>query len=57
MITPEEFAKAMLDIRDKCGKDVEQCHSLMDELMCSVLKENGYEVGVFIFEHTDKWYS
>lgn len=57
MATPEEFAKTMLDIRDKCGKDVEQCHSLMDELMCSVLKENGYEVGVFIFEHADKWYS
>lgn len=57
MITPEEFAKEMLNIRDLHKDDPEGCHDVMDKLMCSVLKENGYEVGVFIFEHTDKWYS
>ena len=56
MMSPEEFAKKMQEIAEECGGDCEASHSTMDDLMCQVLRELGYDEGVEIFEDTEKWY-
>ena len=58
IITPDEFAKVMKEIRDEYGEhDEEVMHVLMDELMCKVLKQFGYDEGVTIFDDAHKWYA
>ena len=54
-MTPEEFAKEMKNIQEKC--DTEDGHIAMDDLMCKVLCQLGYEEGIKIFVNTGKWYS
>ena len=56
-VTPEDFAKRMIKLKERCGHDPEYCHSKMDHLMCSVLNQLGYEHGVKVFEDTEKWYA
>jgi len=55
MITPEEFAQRMRDIA-RMG-DEESAHSQADDLLCEVLKQHGYGVGVEIFQNMPKWYA
>lgn len=57
-MTPEEFAKAMKEIRDEeVHGDTESCHGRADDLLCSVLRELGYGEGVEHFEDMGKWYA
>ena len=56
MLTAEEFATKMQEIKDKYGADRETVHVKMDNLMCELLKELGYGKGVEIFNNTDMWY-
>lgn len=60
--TPEEFANKMHDIPkllDSLGMpwDAEDSHRLADDYMCDLLRELGYEEGVYIFENMNKWYA
>lgn len=55
-MTPEEFKLKMQTILTKYD-DPESVHFKMDELMCEVLTELGYNDGVKVFENTEKWYS
>lgn len=54
---PQEFCNEMRRIKNEYRSDWEKRHFLMDELMCKVLKELGYEEGVILYEITAKWYS
>lgn len=54
-MTPEEFAEAMKEIAE--GNDPECVHSYMDDLMCQLLDDLGYEEGVNIFLDAEKWYA
>ena len=54
-MTPEEFAEAMKEIAE--SDDPECAHSYMDDLMCQLLDDLGYEEGVKIFLDAEKWYA
>ena len=60
MMTPNEFAEAMRaaheGFHDFLGDDMASRHMHMDNLMCELLTDLGYEEGVKIFEFTCKWY-
>ena len=56
-MSPENFEMKMKEFVDKHGHDRDALHSAMDDLMCQVLKEHGYNAGVEIFENSDIWYS
>lgn len=56
MITPAEFEDEMKRISNS-GSGQEINHIAADELMCKVLEENGYSVGVKVFKDMSKWYS
>lgn len=60
-MTPEMFTdkmKAIInDSKNEIVFDEEVAHARMDDLMCEVLVELGYEEGVRIFEETSKYYS
>ena len=56
MISPKEFAEEMKRIAEK-DTDEEMCHIEMDDYMCDVLRQLGFEEGVAIFEDTPKWYA
>lgn len=56
-MTPEKFRDIMIDIKNDYNLDTEVAHIEMDELMCKVLIELGYDEGVEIFRTTDKWYA
>ena len=56
-MSPEEFEKEMNIIRERCKNDPERFHSHADELMCNLLRANGFGAGVDIFEKTKKWYA
>ena len=60
MITPKEFADRMnkiLKVNKKEGSDKEMNHSHADNLLCEVLKEQGFEKGVKFFLELDIWYA
>lgn len=57
MITPEDFKVEMKKIARKLHHDKEVMHVEMDDLMCKVLKELGYNEGVKIFSKQEKWYA
>jgi hypothetical protein len=54
-MTPDEFADKMQEI--DTDRDIESGHVKADELMCSLLKELGYDKGVEIFNKMVKWYA
>jgi hypothetical protein len=61
-MTPEEFAKEMMDIRkkyidDREWPDREYAHEDMDFAMEKLLESLGYGEGVAIFDDTYKWYA
>jgi hypothetical protein len=56
MISPKEFADEMRRIAEK-NTDEEMCHIEMDDYICDVLRQLGFEEGVAIFEDTPKWYA
>ena len=62
-MTPEEFYLEMVtliseDTPDGCSDpNPEMLHIHMDDLICDLLKELGYEKGVGVFERAPKWYS
>ena len=55
-MTPEQFRDRMKQISDECGWDAERAHGDMDDLMCDVLSELGYQEGVAIFYAQNKLY-
>ena len=55
MLTPAKFEDEMKKLLDT--KDLELRHKAADRLMCKALSDNGYEVGVKVFEEMEKWYS
>lgn len=60
-MTPEEFAEQMRHIVERSDKpdgiEMEMRHIAMDDAMCDLLTELGYEDGVKIFLDTSKWYA
>ncbi len=56
-ITPEEFYKQMKELHEKFGEDEEVAHSMMDDMICKVLMELGYQEGVDVFRNQAKWYA
>lgn len=59
-MTPEEFKQAMADAYHKYYEnddDEELVHSVMDDIMCILLKDLGYGEGIDIFEETPKGYA
>ena len=56
-MTPKEFFVKMQTIVDEFYSDLEVLHSKMDDLMCEVLMELGYDDGVHVFNNADKWYA
>ena len=56
-MTPEEFEKEMIVIRETNGDSPERFHYEADKLMCKILYQLGYGNGVKIFEDNEKWYS
>jgi len=56
-MSPEEFTEKMLAINETHGCDIEESHCMADDLMCDLLKELGYDGGVFVFDTMDKWYA
>lgn len=55
MITPAEFEDEMRKLSNDF--DQEHKHRKADELMCEILNQFGYSVGVEIFNNMNKWYS
>ena len=56
-MSPKEFLDAMQTIAQYNESDPDGSHSEADDLMCRVLKQLGYGVGVSVFENMDKEYS
>ncbi len=55
LYTPQEFAQAMNELVE--NRDIEERHEAMDDLMCELLRELGYEEGIDIYESTSKYYA
>lgn len=53
----DEFEAKMADIFANPNTDIEEKHIQADDLMCEVLKNLGYELGIEIFENAQKWYA
>lgn len=51
----DEFAEEMRTAAK--NTDPETSHSTMDDIMCGILCEIGYEEAVAIFDDTPKWYA
>ena len=56
-LTPGEFASRMGELAERYKDDDELCHVYMDELMCKVLREHGFDKGVDVFDESPKWYA
>lgn len=52
----DEFNKKMKYISENQWR-TEDAHIEMDNVMCNTLRKLGFEKGIDIFEHTEKWYS
>lgn len=55
-MTPKEFSSRMEYIKNLYPYDDEARHIDMDNLLCEVLCDLGYEEGVKIFNATEKYY-
>ena len=53
--TADELAEDMRTVAK--DKDKEISHRAMDDIMCGILCEIGYEEAVAIFDNTPKWYA
>jgi len=56
-ISPRAFANIMERLHDSLAHDTETQHYVMDQIICEVLIDLGYEEGVRIFKDTKKWYA
>ena len=59
-MTPEQFKRAMQHLHTEYlldENDPERFHGKADDLMCKVLKKQGYTAGIEIFEASEKWYA
>lgn len=56
VITPEKFAKEMIQAKTAHGHDPEVCHCVMDEILCKTLCKLGYDHGVKAFNDSEKYY-
>lgn len=56
-MTPHEFWESMYEIKINPDLYEETRHIMMDDIMCSLLRELGYGEGVDVFEDTGKWYA
>lgn len=52
----DEFNEKMKHISENQWR-TEDAHIEMDDVMCDTLRKFGFEKGIDIFEHTEKWYS
>lgn len=52
----DEFNKKMKYISENQWH-TEDAHIEMDDVMCDTLRKLGFEKGIDIFEHTERWYS
>ena len=52
-----KYIKEMNDIKSAYGWDEEMAHVKMDDCLCALLKELGFEEIVEIFESQAKWYA
>ena len=53
-MTPKEFENKMESLK---SRDCETAHERMDDVMCGILIELGYEDGVKKFNEQTKWYA
>ncbi len=53
----DAFTTEMQKAYQKYGDDEEIAHSMMDGIMCEILKKLGFAKGVEIFNETPKWYA
>lgn len=56
-LTPAEFLGQMTKIVLEYGHDEEVAHLRMDELICRVLREQGFDAGVRVFDQQSKHYA
>ena len=59
-LTPEEFMNKMIELYKTYiveKDDEELAHGYMDDLICDLLINLGYEDGIKVFYATPKWYS
>lgn len=61
-MTPEEFANKMREIVKECEErkgqnDAEIIHEALDDCMCDLLRELGYDEGVDFFLAQERWYA
>lgn len=54
---PMVFEAKMKAIVDDKNMDFEQAHIAMDNLMCELLENLGYEAGIKVFKEATKYYS
>lgn len=54
-ITPAEFQDEMNRLAE--DDDTEMRHAFADEMMCKILCQFGYEIGVGLFKKMEKWYA
>lgn len=56
-MTPEEFEKEMIRIREAFADDIENLHIEQDVLMAALLYSLGYEKGIDVYKNSPAWYS
>lgn len=56
-MTPEEFEKEMIRIREAFADDIESLHIEQDALIAALLHSLGYEKGIEIYVNSPAWYS
>lgn len=57
LLNPEDFKEEMKKLKEGWEYNKEDCHTMMDILLCKTLEKLGYGEGIKIFEDTGKWYS
>lgn len=57
MITPETAADMMRLLLERNAEDEEDSHIDADELLCTILIEQGFEEAVALFKKMRKWYA
>lgn len=53
----KDYTERMRKLADNNDDDIEARHVEMDDLMCEILKEMGFNELVEIFNETEKWYA
>lgn len=56
-LSPEEAAKRAKIIVEESPWDKEGVHGQLDQLLCAVFKQQGFDSLVEVFKNTDKWYA